>query len=78
MMNTPFKETNREKNLLMTKLYSQIFAVLIQSGKPIIQTIIYLNENFEKIYISAETDVEVYETIFDNLGVKYSNINKPK
>lgn len=77
MMNTKFKETNKKKVFEMTQLYSQIFAVCMQANKPILQTIIYLNENFERIYVGSGTDVEVYEYIFDKLDVKYS-INKPK
>lgn len=77
MMNIPFKEIDKEKNSKMTKLYHQIFTILLSHGEPMLSTIIYMNENFEKIYHSVSSDIEVYEIIFNNFGIKYS-INKSK
>lgn len=76
MMNTRFKEQDPQKIKEMTRLYSQIFAVLMNTGKPLIQTIIWLNDNFEDVYKTSETDVRVYEYIFDELGVNYSDKDK--
>lgn len=74
MMNTKFIEKDPKKVEKMTKLWAQIFAVCIaQAGLPLLQTIIHMNENFERIYKASYTDTEVYEIIFDNLGVQYTN-----
>jgi len=78
MFNTPFIETDKETVYSMTKLYSQIIAVCFQSGTPVLKTILWMNENFEKIYLNASTDVEVYEKIFNTLGVKFSTIKSNK
>lgn len=72
MMNTPFRETDKDRNQQMTILYAQIFAVAMQAGKPMLQSIIWLNENFEKVYETSETDVQIYEYIFDELGIQYT------
>lgn len=74
MMNVKFRSKNVDRIEAMTKLYSLIFAVLMNVNKPLLQTIIYLNENFEDIYDATVTDVEVYEYIFDELNISYKAI----
>lgn len=76
MMNTKFREEDKETVEKMTKLYSQIFAVLMNVNKPILSTVVYLNENFERIYQKSPTEVDVYTEIFKVLDVSYSDINK--
>lgn len=70
MLNTPFKSKENTKEML--KLYTQIFAVLMQTGHPLIQTTIWLNENFEELYLMSSTEVEVYEAIFEHFNVRYT------
>ena len=73
MLNTPFKNKSKEKE--MTKLYSQIFAVLMGQNKPILSSVIWLNDNFEDLYYTFDTEVEVYEYVFQQLEVQYIKKN---
>lgn len=75
MMNTPFKSKDKEKIERMTLGHFKILGILLTSGEPLIQTIIWLNENFEDIYSRANTEVEAYEQILDEFSINYT-INK--
>ncbi len=68
---TPFSMYNQDIQEEMSRLYSQIFAVLITSGLPYLTTIIWFNDNFEKIYMSANTGEEIYKQIFDHFKIEY-------
>ena len=72
MLNTPFSdEWTKETNKEMTKLWTSIFAVAMKQNLPIIQTIIWLNDNFEKIYEKSKTDDEVWKRCFEELGIAW-------
>ena len=77
MPNTPFKTKDKQKITRMTAMYAQILGVMMNSGKPMLQSIIWLNENFEDTYARADTDVQVFEQIFDENNIEYT-INKEK
>jgi hypothetical protein len=78
MLNTPFKEGDADTQKEMTKLWTQIFAVCMNQNLPMVKTIVWLNENFEDIYWKSDTEVQVYEKIFDELGVLYKYNDKNK
>jgi hypothetical protein len=71
---TPFDIFNDEIKQEMSRLYSQIFAVLVTSGYPYLTTIVWMNseEGFQKIYMESETGEDVYKKIFDQFGVAYN------
>ncbi len=69
MLNTPFKDKKASEE--MTKLWTQIFAVAMQQNLPILKTTIYLNDHFSSYYKLYTTEVEVFERIFDELGIQY-------
>ena len=73
-MNTKFQETDKDIVNTMTKFYAQILAVLLNADKPLLQTIIYMNENFEDIYFACDNDVDRYKYIFDEMGIEYKKI----
>ncbi len=77
MMNTPYKSKDKNKIEEMTLMQSQIFSIALLSGKPILQTIIYLNENFEDIY-SRNTPVETLKILSTELGISAINKENPK
>ncbi len=68
---TPFSMYNPNIQEEMSRLYSQIFAVLITSEMDYITTIIWMNENFEKIYMDSKTGEDVYKQIFEHFEIKY-------
>ena len=74
MMNTRFASKDEEKIEKMTRLWAQLFAVMMKVDKPLLQSIVYLNDNFEEIYMSANEEKEVYEYIFDEVGIIYKYI----
>lgn len=76
MMNTKFYATDKETVEDMTKLWAQIFAVLISIDRPILPTVIWLNEHFEYIYADLRNQEEVYKFIFDELKVHYIDLKK--
>jgi hypothetical protein len=39
--------------------------------KPLLASVVWLNENFENIYSTCQTDIEVYEYIFNYFKIKY-------
>ncbi len=62
-------------------IWARCFVFLIKSGQPFLQTIVWMNDNFSDIYRQKETDIEVYEYIFDHFKIQYKkdpNINKTK
>ena len=70
---TPLTMFNSEIRDEMSRLYSQIFAVLITNGHPYLTTIVWMNssEGFQKIYMESDTGEEVYQKIFDVFSVVY-------
>lgn len=75
MLNTKFKTTNTDENKKMTELYSQIFAVLMNIGRPILPTVIWLNDNFEEIYTTFNDEEATVKYIFAELKVSYIENN---
>jgi len=65
--NTPFTENINKKE----EVFSNILSVVVHSGRPFISTVVWMNDNFEFIYSSYPTDIEVYEHIFDHFKIKY-------
>ena len=76
MMNTEFRSPDRDRREAMTKLWAQIFAVLLNIGRPILPTVIWLNDNFEDIYEYIDNEEEVYKYIFNEMQVHYIDLNK--
>ena len=62
MLNTKFKEQNKEEIFKMTQSYTNILGAAIQEGQPLIQTIIYLNDNFEELYY-IKTSEQILEML---------------
>ena len=69
----PFTMCQPEIQEKMSELYSQIFAVLITNNKPYLTTIVWMNDNFQKIYMESNTGEEVYTRIFEHYDI---NITK--
>lgn len=65
--NTPFKENTIKKE----EVFSNILKVVVHSGQPFLSTVVWLNDNFEFIYSKYQTDIEVYEHVFDHFKIKY-------
>lgn len=59
-LHLPFHQTP-EINQEMSKLYSQLLAVLISEGKPMMQSLLRLNEDFEIVYTNARTANDVIQ-----------------
>lgn len=76
MMNTKFRSTNAGKIDRMTKLWAQIFAVMLNIGRPVLPTTVWLNDNFEDIFEELKDETEVYKFIFDVQKVHYIDLNK--
>jgi len=77
---TPFTMYQPEIQEEMSRLYSQIFAVLITNGAPYLTTIVWMNspKGFQHIYMESETGEEVYTRIFQKYGVVINNTKGEK
>jgi len=67
MFNTPFEKDEFKK----TQIFSNTLNVLLKSGKPLLSSIVWLNDNFENICEISDSDAEIYENIFDEFKIKY-------
>ena len=70
MLNTPFYTTDPEQKKAMTDLWTAVFAISMQQNLPLVQTMLYLNENFENYYNKFSQD-ETLKRLVDELGVEY-------
>ena len=52
------------------RLFNNILTVL-GSQSPFLASVVWMNENFENVYSKYQTDIEVYEHIFDHFKIKY-------
>jgi hypothetical protein len=70
---TSFDMFNPEIQQEMSRLYSQIFAVLITNNLPYLASIVWMNspDGFQKIYMESNTGEEVYKKIFDHFEIQY-------
>ena len=71
MLNTEFKNWDKETQQQMTKLWTQVFAVGMEQNLGILSPVVWLNDNFELIYKEKETEQDVWMECFDELGIKY-------
>ena len=84
----PFHQSPKV-NQEMSKLYSQIMAVLVTENVPLLQAIVKMNDDFEEVYISGDTSSTVmhyvmkFGLVIENKEIKNPNkynysINKQK
>jgi len=75
---TPFTMFNKDVQEEMSRLYSQIFAVLVTEGRPYMTSIIWMNDNFQELYMNASTGEEVYTKIFEHFNITINTTKGPK
>ena len=84
----PFHQSPKV-NQEMSKLYSQIMAVLVNENVPLLQSIVKMNEDFEQVYVLDDTSSTVmhyvtkFGLVIENKKIKNPNkynysINKQK
>ena len=73
-LHLPFNQA-KEVNQQMSKLYSQLLAVFVTEGQPMLQSIVKLNEDFELVYTTHKNIQEVVDYYIDKFGLV---INKTK